>query len=45
MTKLEEYPDPTTVSQCCAEPMYSQADICPRCEDHTGTVEIEDADE
>ena len=40
--EIGEYPDSETVSQCCAEPMYSQSDICPACKEHTGTMIMRD---
>lgn len=40
-----EYPDPSTVSECCTEPMYSQSTRCPRCQENTGTMSMEEDDE
>lgn len=42
MTDVGEYPDPNTVSECCAEPMYSQSTRCPKCQENTGTMSMKE---
>ncbi len=42
---MDEYKDPTKLSECCAVEMYSQLDICPQCKEPAVGVENEENDD
>lgn len=42
-TMTEEYKDPGKLSECCAAEMYSDYDICPKCGEHTTSMETDDS--
>ena len=38
----DEYKNPERLSECCAVEMYSDYDLCPKCKEHTSSMEIDE---
>ncbi len=42
---MNEFTDPSIVSQCCAEPMYTDTDLCSSCHEQTGSVPFDEEEQ